>query len=117
MEENKITIEHLKKAAEYIYNNKRVDKNKEVTLDVDIKKALDHIEHNNYSVCKITQKEGMLFGVFEGGVKIRAGAAGMLNIFDMMPISGWTVYYNGVKLHEEGKEEFYLFLENYVKKS
>ena len=68
------------------------------------------------NTCKVTQRDGMLYGKFSTNGLI-TGAAGMLNVFDKMPISGWTVYYNGIKLHEEGKEEFYLFLKDYVKES
>lgn len=68
------------------------------------------------NTCHVTQRDGMLYGKFSTNGMI-TGAAGMLNIFDMMPISGWTVYYNGIKLHAEGKEEFYLFLKSYVNKS
>lgn len=66
--------------------------------------------------CYVTQRDGMLYGKFSTNGLI-TGAAGMLNIFDKMPISGWNVYYNGVHLNEEGKEEFYLFLKEYVKES
>ena len=82
----------------------------------DIKITTEVILNKFENICKVTQSNGMLYGKFSTNGMI-TGAAGMLNIFDMLPISGWTVYYNGVKLHEEGKEEFYKFLEDYVKKS
>lgn len=116
MENGKITFDLIRQAVDYIRNPPQRESN-EVLLDVNIEKALAYMDDHLYSVCRVTHKDGMLFGVFEGGMKITTGAAGMLNIFDMMPISGWTVYYNGIKLHEEGKEEFYLFLKDYVKES
>lgn len=94
MKKGTITIEDIKAAAKYIYENNPMPEN----------------------ICHVTHKDGILCGKFSTN-GMTTGAAGMLNIFDMLPISEWTVYYNGIKLHEDGKEEFYLFLKAYVKES
>lgn len=60
--------------------------------------------------CKIRHTETELFGKFSTHLNLVTGWKGMLNVFEIIPIERWTVYYNGVKLNEGGKIDFYEFL-------